>query len=377
VNDRSRALPEPWRVELRRGLRRLRAGEFDRAEAHFSRAHRYAPTRPEVCYALGRERLRQGQVVEAESLLRVAWEGDPTLLSAAASLARCLGLHQGRFAEALALLEAAEAEHGGQALIDVVRAELHIEHGRLDLARSAAEAALARCDDPAEPAVAGDDGLARQAAGAALARVLNAEGIALAEAGDHAAALFAFKRAVDLDPDWSAPHVNIGASFVALGKPRRARRAYEEAVAVEPENPIAHYDLGLLLRAGGETAEARMALERAAELDPRSDTIASALADLYIDLDEPGLAVELMTDVVERRACDADAWTRLGAAFLADGDREGAEAAWRQALSIDPDHRGACRRLADTLARDGRVLEATIYARRALNASCSDPSGEP
>ncbi len=76
MEDSPQPLPEAWQLELRRGLNSLRAGEFERAESHFLRAHRWAPKIPEVCYALGRERLRHGDVEQAEELLRTAWEGD-------------------------------------------------------------------------------------------------------------------------------------------------------------------------------------------------------------------------------------------------------------------------------------------------------------
>jgi len=92
VQTRSDGVVEPWRGELRRGLERLRDGEFADAEAHFARAHRMAPDRAEVCFALGRERLRRGDFDQAEVLLRQAWQLDPSLVSAAAFLARCLGV---------------------------------------------------------------------------------------------------------------------------------------------------------------------------------------------------------------------------------------------------------------------------------------------
>src|SRR6185436_11385550 len=100
VQTRSDGVVEPWRGELRRGLERLRDGEFADAEAHFARAHRMAPDRAEVCFALGRERLRRGDFDQAEVLLRQAWQLDPSLVSAAAFLARCLGVDRREFAAA-------------------------------------------------------------------------------------------------------------------------------------------------------------------------------------------------------------------------------------------------------------------------------------
>src|SRR5262245_30187722 len=121
-----------WRRCLKRGLECLHAGDFAAAERHFEHAHARAPERPEVCVALGRERLRRGRVDEAEALLRGAWRADPTLLSAAASLARCLGVFAHRGAEALAVLDEAEARHGRDAGLLVVRSEVLLEERRVD-----------------------------------------------------------------------------------------------------------------------------------------------------------------------------------------------------------------------------------------------------
>jgi len=74
-----------------------------------------------------RFRLRSGEIREAEALLRAAWEGDRSLVSAAATLARCLALHQQRYEDALEVLRGVEGEHGALALVHVVRSEIHLE----------------------------------------------------------------------------------------------------------------------------------------------------------------------------------------------------------------------------------------------------------
>jgi len=363
LEDQPQQLPEAWRKELRRGLRSLRAGEFERAESHFARAHRWAPDRPEVCYALGRERLRRGESTQAEALLRAAWDGDRSLVSAAATLARCLALHMRRYDEALTVLGEIEHEHGELALVNVVRSEILLERGSLADARRAAQAALAACDR--EGRSDAGTATARDAARAALARVENQEGIDLAAGGEAEAALFCFKRAADLDPSWSSPHVNMGATFAGMGKLQRAREAYQTAVETDPHNPIGYYNLALLMRDFGELASARAGLELACQLDGALIEARTALAEICLELGDTERAVTELATVVDETPEDANGWVNLGAALSARDDRKGAEAAWRRALQINPSHVGACCRLADLLARDARYLEAAILARRA------------
>lgn len=341
---------------------RLRKGEFELAESHFSRAHRWAPRVPEVCYALGRERLRHGRVDEAEDLLRTAWRGDRTLTSAAATLARCLALYQNRFAEAHAVLDDAERDRPSAALA-VVRSEVLIEERKIEAAEAAAEAALSLCDDVGDPGY--ESTSTREAARAALARVHNHRGVELADRGELEAALFRFKRAADLDPRWSSPHVNMGTAFVRLGKLVAARHAYQAAIAADPDNPVAHENLGLLFLDLGELASARAALETAVDLDPEPSAPRTSLAETYLALGEIEAAVTLLAKIADERAGDPGAWVNLSVALIADGDREGGETSLRKALDLDPNHVAACCRLADLLARDGRYLEAAMLAERA------------
>lgn len=345
---------ETWQSTLRRGLEHQRAGRLEAAEACFERAHRLAPDRPEVCYALGRARLRSEAIDQAEALLRAAWHGDPTLLSAAGTLARCLGLHAGRFDEAHAVLDEAEAHHGAVAVLGVVRSELFLAEDRLDEARAAADDALHAPGSDSE----------RDAARIALARVANREGILCAERGESERALFCFRRAAHLDDEWSSPLVNQGAILARMGMHARAAAAYEHALIIEPDDPTAHENRGLLRRAQGDLAGARADLTRALELDPHARGAALALAAVCRALADPRGAVTVLAGALEHAADAVDLWCELGVAFAETGDRDNAEACWRRALHLVPDHPAACTNLASLLVRDGRLHEASVLAQR-------------
>jgi tetratricopeptide (TPR) repeat protein len=276
-SPRRPALTELWRAELVRGLRRLAAGDAAGAELFFERAHRAEPERAEVCFALGRERMRQERLPEAEALLRVAWRAG--MPAAAAALARCLGIVDTggiRRAEAHAVLDEALARHPDEPGLLAVRAELLIDDGG-DMA--AAQNLLERAQ-----AILASDGrdvpATRAAVAGVLAKALNLEGIRLARAGDSDAALFAFKRAFDLAPRWASPLVNMGAVFADLGRSARARSCYERALVLDDENPIARYNLALLLRARGDLLRAESELRQVLAIDPDYPGATRALADV-------------------------------------------------------------------------------------------------
>jgi tetratricopeptide (TPR) repeat protein len=348
---------EVWRIELARGLRCLADGDPDGAEAYFASAHRRAPERPEVCFALGRQWLRQDRLDEAEPLLASAWAHG--LLAAAAALARCRG-RAGRRAEGHDVLDEALRVASDEAGLLVVRAELLLDEGRRDEARVVLEraAALVPPDAPAT----------RAAIAATQARHLNDEGIALAGRGEREAALFAFKRAFDLDPGWASPLVNMGAVLAELGRPARARACYERALVLDPENAIARHDLALLLRARGDVATAERELRRAITIDPDHAAARLALAEILCGRGEPDAAFALLGDAP---AGVANALFEHGGAAEPVDAAADAEQALRALVADDAHQPGACLRLARLLAGRGAYDEAARLlqlARRGLPA---------
>jgi superkiller protein 3 len=344
-------LGQRWQVHLRRGVRSLETGNHDRAARHFATAYRLAPDRPEVCLALGREYLRRGQLGQAEPLLRRAWEGGPTP-AAAAALARLLGVGKGEAKAARAVLAEALQRQLDHPLLLVVQGELDLEEEQFVAARDSFERARALGADPV-------------AVRAGLARTYNAEGIACGDEAADDRAVFAFKRACDLDPSWSGPHVNLGVAFMRLGRRRRARTCYERAIAIEPDNPVAFFNLGNLLRDTGDLPGAVECYERVLDLSPEYPGVRVALAGTLADQGRYPRAIELYREALDAEAESASLWGDLGLALIAEGDEGEGERCLRRAVELDPQSFCTCCNLAALLVCQGRTVEAARYATRA------------
>ncbi|WP_428268657.1 tetratricopeptide repeat protein [Haliangium sp.] len=338
---------ETWRTLLRQGLEHQRAGHFDTAERYFARAHAMAPERPEVCYALGRARLRAGAAGEAESLLRAAWQHDRTLVSAAGNLARCLGLHGDRFEAAHAVLDDAEEAHGPLALLYVVRGELLLAEDRLSEAEEAGGEALRTAGTASE----------QEAARSVLARAANREGILHADGGEHERALFSFRRAAHLDPEWAGPQVNQGVAFARLGMRGHALTAYTRALELDPQSALAYENRGRLRCESGQLDAAHDDLARALRIDPGSRGAAVTLAAVHRARGDTHAAERVLSDAVESAPDDAELWFELGCALAATETFDGAELCWRRTLQLEPEHAGARAHLSRLLAQSGRLNE--------------------
>jgi tetratricopeptide (TPR) repeat protein len=200
--------------------------------------------------------------------------------------------------------------------------------------------------------------------------------VALAE-GDAVAALQAYERAIEADPEYLEPYVAAAqVCLFDLGEPERALALADEALELDPVGPIEALDLGLL------ATEAELVLDRRADAEHRMDALEGlpvlraaldhdpedgdanrdpeaaedpALADalhflyrdaegepledeeqtdvrqrllqlvlrasrLWIDLGKPSHALPLLRQTSQRFPGEPDAWYALNEAELAAGD---------------------------------------------------------
>lgn len=290
-----------WKKLLEQGIRAMETGNVDTAEVFYAQAFAKAPGDPKVCLAFGKLKDQLGEYEDAEVLFRRAWRADQTSVEAAAGLARLWGIHNKEIERAHALIVEATVLNGRQAELETVRSELLVEQELYEEALDVAESAIRLATEQKKYEML-------ELAKNSLARAVNQLGIQHARDGSHTTAVFTFKRAVDLDPNWSSPRVNMGAAFASIGKRQKARKCYEEAIELDPANGVAHYNLGLWFR---ETGNLEMATER-------------------------------FEEAVAQEPNNADAWVQLGLC-VEKQDPTRAQEYWRTALNIDPSNPDASR----------------------------------
>jgi tetratricopeptide (TPR) repeat protein len=75
-----------------------------------------------------------------------------------------------------------------------------------------------------------------------------------------------YRAALNYAPQDAAPHYNLGVLLEDLKRPEEALRCYEEALARDADFADAHYNLGLLLESSGKTQQAFTHLRTARKL---------------------------------------------------------------------------------------------------------------
>jgi tetratricopeptide (TPR) repeat protein len=75
-------------------------------------------------------------------------------------------------------------------------------------------------------------------------------------------------RAIDLEPENSDFHFELGSLYVERGHLERARQEFEQTLMIQPSHLPARYNLGLVYRELGFMSEARSEFRKVLELDP-------------------------------------------------------------------------------------------------------------
>jgi len=164
------------------------------------------------------------------------------------------------------------------------------------------------------------------------------------------------------NPEWA---IQMGHMFARQGRHEEAEAAFRDAVALDPTRPDCLYGLGWVLRREGRTWDAVLVYDRALALDAGRGETHYWLADAWLDLGYPDVALMYLAKALDQHPTWFDAWALRGVCATRKGDLTLAEASFRHALELKPRHAPVTADLADILDRLGRDREALETYRRA------------
>lgn len=121
---------------------------------------------------------------------------------------------------------------------------------------------------------------------------LFSRGVALEEdPHNHAQAVAAYQRVLELDPQHAAAHINLGTLYYNRQDYRSAEEHYRRALEIDPRYSLAHFDLGNVLDETGRVAEAIQTYLTAIQLAPSYADAHYNLALAYEKAKEPRKAL--------------------------------------------------------------------------------------
>jgi tetratricopeptide (TPR) repeat protein len=116
-----------------------------------------------------------------------------------------------------------------------------------------------------------------------------------------------FERAIALDPQRPAHHVNLGNAFAQLQRWDEAVDSLRRAQQLQPGDAVTTFDLGKALHRKGDHAAAVAEFQKVIGLDPNDPTVRIALAETYEALNQRPQAAEAYTQYLQLAPSGPDA----------------------------------------------------------------------
>ena len=186
--------------------------------------------------------------------------------------------------------------------------------------------------------------------------------------GDHARAIAAMQRAVELRPVDSLYHNTLGSIFGSSGDFDNAIRALRRACELQPDLAIAWYNLGVVLTRCVRTEEATDALKRAVALEPGHVDARALLGDMLRTRGRNNEAAAEYRRVLQDRPWAGLAWWGLAdlrTGQLSGDDIERMQRALRDNRATDEERIAIGFALGKAFDEQGRCKESLEALKRA------------
>ncbi|MEE9253510.1 MAG: tetratricopeptide repeat protein, partial [Pseudomonadales bacterium] len=221
------------------------------------------------------------------------------------------------------------------------RASIHTENAVLALPELDSHGYLMRRDLPAsllEAAVRGFEEASGRRSLIMAARIECDAGRLMAKHGRDREAIRYFGRALEIMPNLYAAEAHSGTAYYRLDEYREAIEHFRRATAILPRRVWPHFYMGQSHRALGEHEEAIAAFRRARERNPRELRFFYALGEVLEDLGRTEEAERQFRAAANVNATRPDAWSKLLAFYVRQGDRRKAIAICERMQKEDIDN---------------------------------------
>ncbi|HXI86230.1 MAG TPA: tetratricopeptide repeat protein, partial [Parvularculaceae bacterium] len=276
---------------LARAVALARRGDMRGAREAAELGLRSGAGQPATLHAfLGMVCARAGERAEAATHLKSAHEARPEDVTIACNLIAVL-MEDGRDEDALAVATEKLAQSDASLRIARYRGFLAQKLEDFEAAVKAYELVLAKAPRDFE--------------------CLNNIGNARAGLGDHAGAVEALRRAIEVDPDAAPSYLNLSSALIALERNEEAEEVLKNASTRFRKDSRPPYQLYVLMKSLLKQEEALAAVEQAAERDPNVAGIQLKLAIEYGVVRRTREAERAYRRTIELDPVEADAYLGL------------------------------------------------------------------
>ena len=175
--------------------------------------------------------------------------------------------------------------------------------------------------------------------------IWNLLGVANAKLGKDVSALQAFKRVIEINPNFADGHNNFGLASQQLGEWEEAITAYKVAIKLNPNYASAYNNLGNVLKKLGNLEEAIQVYKKALSLEPNYGNCYNNLGNALKDLGRLDEAITVFNKALDLKGDNAATFNNIGLTQKDQGKLEEARESFNRALSLKSDYARAHRNL--------------------------------
>jgi protein O-mannosyl-transferase len=151
-------------------------------------------------------------------------------------------------------------------------------------------------------------------------------------------AIFHYKMAIKLMPDYAVNHNHLASALLADGKTDKAIPHYMTAIKLMPDYAIAHNNLGTALFSGGKISEAIFHYKKAVSLKPVYTLAHINLGLALVKDNKTGEAISHYKKAIKLKPNSPHAHTKLGNALMEEGKISEAISHYKIAIKLKPDN---------------------------------------
>ena len=189
----------------------------------------------------------------------------------------------------------------------------------------------------------------------------NLLGVCQAQTGRYDQAQKSFEKAIELNPRFPEPRVNLGNLLLGLHEETAALRQFKTALAIDPgiltrdaDSYSAFNVLGLCLMDDGKYAEARRAFERSIRINPQFAPAHTNLGNAFVALKREGAALKEFLAAIAVEPKDVVALYNVGLIYGRQGKFDSAATYLSKAHGLAPEDKAMSVALAGAQISSGR-----------------------
>ena len=190
-----------------------------------------------------------------------------------------------------------------------------------------------------------------------------------------ASAIECFKKVAELRPDQPVPYMNLGATYSDLGQFDKAIEYTRKAIAIDPNMAAAHMNLGAIYGKTGQYETGIQHLSRALELQPDNPETYKNLGLTYKAQGKHTRALENFKKALELQSGrgDLQAHLNIGDTYHKMAQHEKAIPYYQKAIQLNPNHANAHLLLGLSYHALNRREEARLQFEKTLQLEPNHP----